>query len=85
MVNFKLEELSQEFVRGRKKVADPQTIATATKWYRSFTGGRGNVGTDEILELYKMLEDSGFKNMIYRGNPFANYSNKRVGRIYGKK
>jgi hypothetical protein len=58
MVNFKLEELSQEFVRGRKKVADPQTIATATKWYRSFTGGRGNVGTDEILELYKMLEKS---------------------------
>jgi hypothetical protein len=58
MVNFKLEELSQEFVRGRKQVADPQTIATATKWYRSFTGGRGNVGTDEILELYKMLEKS---------------------------
>lgn len=58
MVNFKLEELSQEFVRGRKKVVDPQTIATATKWYRSFTGGRGNVSTDEILELYKMLEKS---------------------------
>ena len=58
MVNFKLEELSQEFVRGRKKIADPQTIAMATKWYRSFTGGRGNVSTDEILELYKMLEKS---------------------------
>lgn len=58
MVNFKLEEISQEFVRGRKKPADPQTIATATKWYRSFTGGRGNVSTDEILELYTMLEKS---------------------------
>ena len=58
MVNFKLEEISQEFVRGRKKTADPQTIATATKWYRSFTGGRGNVSTDEILELYTMLEKS---------------------------
>ncbi len=58
MVNFKLEELSQEFVRGRKKIADPQTIATATKWYRAFTGGRGNVSTDEILELYIMLEKS---------------------------
>ena len=41
--------------------------------------------TQKITELYKMLEDSGFKNMIYRGNPFANYSNKLVGRIYGKK
>lgn len=58
MVNFKLEQLSQEFISARKKLADPQTIATATKWYRSFTGGRMNASTDEILELYKMLEKS---------------------------
>ncbi len=56
MVNVKLEELSQEFVRSRNKIDDPQTVAVATNWYRSFTGGRGNVSTNEILELYKMLE-----------------------------
>ena len=58
MVNFKLEQLSQEFIRGRKKIADPDTVATATNWYRSFTGGRGNVSVDEIIELYNMLEKS---------------------------
>jgi hypothetical protein len=58
MVNFKLEQLSQEFISARKKIAYPQTIASATKWYRSFTAGRINASTDEILELYRMLEKS---------------------------
>tara|TARA_B100000953_G_C18026824_1_gene422005 strand:- start:771 stop:1874 length:1104 start_codon:yes stop_codon:yes gene_type:complete len=39
----------------------------------------------KLKDLYNLLENAGFKNMIYRANPFANYSNSYEGRMYGKK
>lgn len=50
-------ELSDEFLQARNEPKfDPETVDAAQRWYKEFTGGIGSACTDDIIEMYIILQ-----------------------------